>query len=112
MEDIGLMLTFPDAESSVSFASALRKPEVEGGEVQVVTTETKLHMDGPTLILLIKAAGTVAGTLLAFLKLAKELLQGRKKPSVIIVFKERRVELYGNATEEDLLRLAHVLAGG
>ena len=67
-------------------------------------------MDPVTIILLVKGTGAVVGTLAAFLKLAKTLLPSTSKPSVIIAFKERRVELHGDATAEDLRRLADVLA--
>ncbi len=109
MTDIGLVLTFPDPDSAASFASSLRTPEAQSEEVQVVTAEPKQHMDPVTIILLVKGTGAVVGTFVAFLKLAKTLLPP-KKPSVIITFKERRVELHGDATAEDLRRLADVLA--
>jgi hypothetical protein len=111
MTDIGLVLEFPDPNSAASFSSGVRKPEHQQSELQIVTAEQKQHMDGVTLILLIKGAGAIAGTLLAFLTLGKALLQGAPKPSVSIAFKDRRVELYGDATEDDLRRLADVLAG-
>ena len=111
METAGLVLTFPSAEDSARFATALRTRKAGDDEIQVVLSDTKQNMDGATLILLLKGAGALVGTILAFLKLGKELLKRADKPSVIIVFKDRKIELHGEATEADLVKLARVLAG-
>lgn len=112
METLGLSLTFPDSNTSVRFADAVRAQAFSSEDSRILLSEAKQNLDGETILLVLKCAGAAVSGLMALLKFAKTFL-GEKEvpPTIVIAYKGRRVELHGDASNDDLKKLASVLAG-
>jgi hypothetical protein len=109
VSDIGLKLTFSDPDTSVAFSRELNTAE-PGPEFRVVTLDSKLNYDAATILLVLKAAGTAAGAIAGFVKLAQVILDRLKKPSVKIEIEGKSVELKAKTSVEDIKLLCEILA--
>jgi hypothetical protein len=109
MDDIGLQLTFPDAAASSAFAAALKATSFSG--FRAATFEEKQNFDAETLIVVLKVLGAGIPALAAFVKFVREFLKKSDKPSVSLKYKDRTIELHGDASDEDVRRLCDVLIG-
>ncbi len=112
MENLGLQLTFSDADEAATFAAELKKVDFSAANFRVSTFEEKQNFDAETLVLVLKITATAAPALVTFVKFVLGVLKRSKKPSVSLRYNDRVVELRGDATDEDVKKLCDVLLGG
>ncbi len=109
MPDLGVQISFDQPESAVEFSRGLAA-QVDGApDFRVATLEPRLNMDAATIILVLKFAGPALGAVAGFLAAAQAVLKMIRKPAVRIEIGGKSIELYADATPDDVKLLCDVL---